>query len=100
MSEHILSGLSLQNECSILMAAHKRTKVLQEKVDAAKQEFERNEQTIRDCQCKLGLHTRALNKPEIVIVQDLAVYIPIPVASMEEGRVWPTFLRPVGLPME
>jgi len=90
-----LSELGLMSELQTLMALKKRYEPLLDAANNAKKAWEENNNSIRDCETKLAKHTQSTARPEIVIVDGVAAFIPVPNST---GLINIQFTHPKGLP--
>ncbi len=98
MADNALSELGLVSELqSLISSKRNRQKLLELKTEAEKN-WNANEDFIRKCQVKLGAHTAQSRRPEIVIIGDLAAFIPVPAVGADDTFVYVDFVAAKGLP--
>lgn len=91
-----LNEIGLTHTVRELMNAGLASTGLHAKMKSAQEAWEKNQAFIDACKRKLGAHTKEVNKPEIVLVDEIAAFVPIPATGYEDTKVEVLFTYPKG----
>lgn len=83
-----------------LIQANKASHELRAKLLNAESAWKKNCEHLQELKRELGAHTQAVGHPEIVIVEGLAAYIPVPQIGYSDPSVEVQFSTPVTPPAE
>ena len=86
-----LNRLGLTSCVKDYIDACNRNAGLENEVKVAEEALEQNRLFIQECQEKLGSHTRAMNRPTVVMCGELATFIPVP--DGPTNSVWPIITK-------
>jgi hypothetical protein len=98
VSDSVFNELGLVHTVRSLMKCKLNEEPLRKKANDAKSEYDANQAAIRRLESDLGAHTKAVNHAEIIIVDNMAAYVPVPQVGYEETHVRVQFSNPKGLP--
>lgn len=98
MSNSVLNEYGLVGSVGTLIRLIRKRTKLKEELEKAEKANVENEQAIQALRCTLGAHTQETGRPEVVLSDGLAAFIPVPKPGGPTTEVEVIFSTPRKLP--